>query len=75
MFMHGSCMHILGNMISPWAFGPEIEDAMNPLRYLGFYLAGGLAAMRRCQEPCESIGGVIAVVMGFHNRIGPPIAG
>ena len=45
MFMHGSWSHILGNMVFLWAFGPEIEDAMNPLRYLAFYLGGGLVAM------------------------------
>ena len=45
MFMHGSWSHILGNMVFLWAFGPEIEDAMNPLRYIAFYLSGGLAAM------------------------------
>src|SRR5215475_14395171 len=33
MFMHGSWSHIIGNMIFLWAFGAEIEDAMNPLRY------------------------------------------
>ncbi len=31
MFMHGSWLHILGNMVFLWAFGPEIEDAMNPV--------------------------------------------
>ena len=36
MFMHGSWSHIIGNMVFLWAFGPEIEDAMNPLRYLAF---------------------------------------
>jgi membrane associated rhomboid family serine protease len=45
MFMHGSWSHILGNMAFLWAFGPEIENAMNPLRYLAFYLSGGLVAM------------------------------
>src|SRR3974377_2527317 len=45
MFMHGSWSHIIGNMVFLWAFGPEIEDAMNPFRYLVFYLAGGLVAM------------------------------
>src|SRR5215470_15469577 len=44
MFLHGSWSHILGNMVFLWAFGPEIEDAMNPGRYLLFYLLGGLAA-------------------------------
>ena len=45
MFMHGSWSHILGNMVFLWAFGPEMEDAMNPLRYLAFYLSGGLVVM------------------------------
>ena len=44
MFLHGSWSHILGNMVFLWAFGPEIEDAMNRLRYLVFYLAGGRSA-------------------------------
>src|SRR5271165_905328 len=34
MFMHASWMHIIGNMIFLWAFGPTIEDAMGRLRYL-----------------------------------------
>ena len=45
MFMHASWSHILGNMVFLWAFGPEIEDAMNPWRYAAFYLAGGVVAM------------------------------
>src|ERR1700685_4309609 len=45
MFMHASWSHIIGNMIFLWAFGPEIEDAMGPLRYLVFYMVGGLVAM------------------------------
>ena len=44
MFMHGSWSHIIGNMVFLWAFGPEVEDLMNPRRYVAFYLLGGLAA-------------------------------
>jgi len=44
MFMHGGWMHILGNMVFLWAFGPEVEDAMSRPRYLAFYLLSGLAA-------------------------------
>src|SRR5258708_12438617 len=43
MFMHGSWSHILGNMVFLWAFGPEIQDAMNPLRYFASY---SFAALR-----------------------------
>jgi membrane associated rhomboid family serine protease len=44
MFMHAGWMHIIGNMLFFWVFGPEIEDVMGPARYLVFYLLGGLAA-------------------------------
>src|SRR5208283_5046350 len=71
MFMHGSWSHIIGNMVFLWAFGPEIEDAMNPLRYLLFYLAGGLSAMLgqvalTPHSPVPDLGasGAIAAVMG-----------
>ncbi len=71
MFMHGSWSHILGNMVFLWAFGPEIEDAMNPLRYLAFYLAGGLLAMLAqitvspsSTVPTLGASGAIAAVMG-----------
>ena len=57
MFMHASWSHILGNMVFLWAFGPEIEDAMNPLRYLLFYLAGGLSAMLGQVAPDSALHG------------------
>src|SRR5512142_243550 len=41
MFMHAGWLHIIGNMVFLWAFGPQIEDLMGPLRYLLFYLIGG----------------------------------
>jgi membrane associated rhomboid family serine protease len=44
MFMHAGWMHIIGNMLFFWVFGPEIEDVMGPLRYLVFYMLGGLVA-------------------------------
>jgi hypothetical protein len=44
MFMHGGWEHLLGNMLFLWIFGNNVEDAMGPLRYLLFYVLGGLAA-------------------------------
>jgi membrane associated rhomboid family serine protease len=44
MFMHGSWGHILGNMVFLAVFGKNVEDAFGHLRYLAFYLAGGLVA-------------------------------
>jgi len=71
MFMHGSWSHILGNMVFLWAFGPEIEDAMNPWRYLTFYVAGGLVATlaqiafsASSTVPNLGASGAIAAVMG-----------
>jgi membrane associated rhomboid family serine protease len=82
MFMHGSWSHILGNMVYLWAFGPEIEDAMNRLLYLAFYLLGGLVAMlaQIAANPHSTVpnlgaSGAIAAVMGAflvtypHDRI------
>jgi membrane associated rhomboid family serine protease len=45
MFMHASWQHIGGNMLFLWIFGNNVEDAMGPVKYLLFYIAGGLAAM------------------------------
>jgi len=71
MFMHASWSHILGNMVFLWAFGPQIEDAMNPLRYAVFYLAGGVVAMlaQVAADPGGALpylgaSGAIAAVMG-----------
>jgi hypothetical protein len=44
MFMHGSWLHIAGNMLFLWIFGNNIEDAMGRVRFLVFYLLGGFAA-------------------------------
>ncbi len=58
-------------MIFLWAFGPEIEDAMNPLRYVAFYLLGGMVAMLaqvianpHSTVPNLGASGAIAAVMG-----------
>jgi len=44
MFMHGSWLHLGGNMLFLWSFGNNIEDAMGRLRFLLFYFLGGIAA-------------------------------
>ena len=71
MFMHGSWMHIIGNMIYLWAFGREIEDAMGSAKFLFFYLVGGIVAMMAqilgdpmSRIPSLGASGAIAAVMG-----------
>ena len=71
MFMHAGWLHIIGNMVFLWAFGPEIEDVMGRPRYLAFYLLSGavasaaqIAAMRDSTVPNLGASGAIAGVMG-----------
>ena len=71
MFMHAGWLHIIGNMVFLWAFGPEIEDAMGRMRYLASYLLGGVVAMvsqvagsPSSTVPCLGASGAIAAVMG-----------
>jgi membrane associated rhomboid family serine protease len=44
MFMHGGWLHLIGNMLFLWIFGNNVEDSLGRLRFLVFYLLGGLAA-------------------------------
>jgi rhomboid family protein len=44
MFMHGSWLHLIGNMIFLWVFGNNVEDAMGRIRFLVFYLLAGISA-------------------------------
>ncbi len=77
MFLHdpGGISHILFNMIFLWAFGCAVEDRLGRLGFLGFYLAGGVAAalmqwlLASLQgDPSQMIGAsgaVCAVTGGF----------
>ena len=78
MFMHAGWMHIIGNMIYLWAFGREIENVMGSVRFLIFYLAGGIVAMMAqiaadplSRVPTLGASGAIAAVMGAFLIIFP----
>ena len=71
MFLHGSFLHILGNMVFLAIFGPNVEDAMGRLRFLAFYLLGGLVALGAqvlvspdSTAPTLGASGAIAAVLG-----------
>ena len=71
MFMHAGWLHILGNLLFLWVFGPQIEDVMGRFKYLLFYLLGGFAAsgaqwFLTPQSTIPNLGasGAIASVMG-----------
>jgi membrane associated rhomboid family serine protease len=78
MFMHASILHIGGNMLFLWIFGNNIEDDMGHLKYLAFYIAGGLAALAlqvavgpNSHAPTLGASGAIAAVLGGYIRLYP----
>lgn len=44
MFLHGSYMHIVGNLLFLWVFADNIEAVIGNFRFMLFYLGGGIAA-------------------------------
>jgi membrane associated rhomboid family serine protease len=78
MFLHGSFLHIFGNMLFLGIFGPTVEDAMNRWSYLGFYLLGGLVALAaqvavdpNSTGPTLGASGAIAAVLGGYILLYP----
>jgi membrane associated rhomboid family serine protease len=78
MFLHGSWLHLGGNMLYLWIFGDNIEDRMGKARYIIFYLLGGLAASAAqiLIDPNSSIpnvgaSGAIAAVLGGYLILYP----
>jgi membrane associated rhomboid family serine protease len=78
MFMHGGLLHLGGNMLFLWIFGNNIEDSMGPVRFIVFYLLGGLAALglQTAIGPDEAVptvgaSGAIAAVLGGYILLYP----
>jgi membrane associated rhomboid family serine protease len=78
MFMHGSLLHLGGNMLFLWIFGNNVEDSMGPLKYILFYLAGGVAAdalqiVFDTDSPVPTLGasGAVAAVLGGYILLYP----
>jgi membrane associated rhomboid family serine protease len=84
MFMHGSWLHILGNMLFLWIFGNNVEDRMGRIRFAIFYLAAGLAAtalqtwvtlqwgtVQDSEVPNLGASGAIAGVLGAYFLLFP----
>jgi membrane associated rhomboid family serine protease len=78
-FLHGSWMHLAGNMLFLWVFGDNVEDDLGHLRYLVFYLAcAGLAAVAHAWMMPDStspligasgaVSGVVAAYVLLHPR-------
>ena len=73
MFLHGGWLHIAGNMLYLWIFGNNVEDQLGRLRFILFYLIGGLAAagLELAVSPSSAIpslgaSGAIAAILGSY---------
>jgi membrane associated rhomboid family serine protease len=78
MFLHGSLLHLAGNMLFLWIFGNNIEDAMPRPAFVVFYLLSGVAALAlqvavdaNSVVPTVGASGAIAGVLGAYARLYP----
>jgi len=78
VFLHGSLMHLLGNIWFLYVFGDNVEDRMGPFGYAFFYLGSGIAASLthfafQPDSPVPTIGasGAVAGVMGAYLWLYP----
>jgi len=78
MFMHGGLLHLGGNMLFLWVFGNNVEDSMGPVRFMAFYLLGGVAAILlqtlvgpNSTVPTVGASGAIAGVLGGYIVLYP----
>jgi membrane associated rhomboid family serine protease len=78
MFMHASIVHIGANMLFLWIFGNNVEGSMGPIKFLAFYLAGGVAALAlqvavdpNSVAPTVGASGAIAAVLGGYIVLYP----
>ena len=78
MFLHGSFLHVGGNMLFLWIFGDNVEDYLGHFPYLVFYLLSGLAAAithillnAGSRTPIIGASGAIAGVMGAYFILYP----
>ncbi len=72
-FLHGGWVHVGGNMLYLWIFGDNVEEEMGHIRYLLFYLFGGIMASMaqiffnpHSSIPTLGASGAIAAVLGAY---------
>jgi membrane associated rhomboid family serine protease len=77
-FLHGGILHLAGNLLYLFIFGPAVEERFGTLRYLSFYFAAAIAAgiatvAMGPDSPVPVIGasGAIAGVLGAYFVIYP----
>lgn len=73
LFIQTSIWQLIGNMWFLWLFGNNIEDSMGPVRFIAFYLVGGMlsSALAVAIDPganapiLGAAGGVATVIGGY----------
>jgi membrane associated rhomboid family serine protease len=77
-FLHGSLLHLGGNMLYLWIFGDNVEDSMGHGRFLLFYLLGGVLAglAQSLVSPLSDVptigaSGAVAAVLGAYLLLHP----
>jgi membrane associated rhomboid family serine protease len=78
MFLNGSIAQLAGNLLFLWLFGNNVEDSMGAVRFLGFYIAGGLVATALqlgldpdSIVPTVGAAGAVAAVIGGYVMLYP----
>jgi membrane associated rhomboid family serine protease len=78
MFLHGSWMHLLGNMLYLWIFGNNVEDVMGHVRFIIFYVVCGVGAAltHAVIDPASAIpmvgaSGAISGILGAYLLLFP----
>jgi len=78
LFLHGSWMHVIGNMWFLYIFGDNVEDYLGHFKYLVFYLLTGVLAMGthvvvnlNSTAPALGASGAIARVLGAYFVLYP----
>ena len=78
MFLHGSWMHVIGNMWFLYIFGDNVEDYLGHFKYLVFYVLTGIIAMLtqvvinlHSTAPTLGASGAIAGVLGAYFVLYP----
>jgi membrane associated rhomboid family serine protease len=78
MFMHGSIIHLLGNMLFLWIFGNNVEEYLGRVNFIIFYLVCGLSAAftqiffnPNSTMPMVGASGAIAGVLGAYLLLYP----
>jgi membrane associated rhomboid family serine protease len=78
MFLHGNLAHLLGNLLFLWVFGNNVEDRLGRVRFVVFYLVGGVVATLvyaalnpASTTPLVGASGAIAAILGAYLLLFP----